>query len=85
MRVVGLGRYLPYITDGVCSGSQLEVRFANKVDDLVRRQEISRIEIYAAVTLPDNDLPDRKSFHDVRAILEQAVLHPPFVVVEKAL
>jgi len=80
--VVHLLRNAPHIAECICPWCQLELWFADKLDDLIRRKKVCGVKIYAAIPLPDDDLPDGKALHDVGSILKQPVLHPPFVVIE---
>ena len=82
MFVVGLLVESPHAAHGVRLRGQPELRLADEIDDLVVGQEVAGVEVDAARPLPDDDLADGELPYDVLAVLHQALLHAPLVVVE---
>ncbi len=72
----------PDVTLRVRFGRKFEIWFADHVDHFIRRQEITRIEVDAAFSFPDDDLPDRKTLNYVVPILKESGLNAPLVVIE---
>lgn len=82
MVVVGVLVEPPHASHGVRLWGQLELRLADEVDDLIVGQEVAGVEVDAPRPLPNDDLADGELAHDVLAVLHQALLNPPLVVVE---
>ena len=73
---------LPDVANAAGLGSEPESRFGDEIDDLVGGEEVSRVVIESAGTLPDDDLANGEPVDDVGTVLQQSLLHSPLVVVE---
>ena len=82
MRIVGLLSNLPYVSNGASLGCEPEILFADQVDHFVGGQKVASVEVDPAAPLPDDDLSHRESGYYLRAVLDQAALDTPLVVVE---
>jgi hypothetical protein len=73
---------VPHVTDCVRSRNKLECWFANQIDNFESGQEVAWIEIYPAISVPNDDLPNWETLNNFRTVLEQSVLDTPLVVVK---
>src|SRR3989344_2716685 len=70
MIVIHLLRKLPNITMSVCFFSKFKFWLSYKINNFISWQEIPWIEIKATFSFPNYYLANRKSMHDVLAILQ---------------
>ena len=73
---------IPNVPDRVGFGGELEVRFADQIEDFICGKEVAWIEVDPALPMPDDDLPDWKLTNNVGPILQESILDSPLVVVE---
>ena len=82
MRIAGFLMNFPDTALRIGLWGEAKARPGNQVNHLIIGQEIARIEIDPARSVPDNDLAQRKPVQNIGAILQKTVLHAPFVIVE---
>ena len=70
MGVVVFLRDAPHVALCVRLVCQSEVRLNNQVKHFVSGKEVARVEVDAAVALPDDDLPYGESVKDISTVLK---------------
>lgn len=73
---------LPNIAVCVCFVYQFEVWFSYQIDYFIGGKKIARVKVKAALSLPNNYLTNRKITNYILAVLQQATLNSPFVVIK---